>query len=325
MLFHYGKANYTHLTLKGSVCKNELMTEYKASGKFLITGEYLVLHGARALALPLRKKYQTLKVETENNGKIKWYATDENDQLWMSAEFTLPLLDISTSSDLKMAKELQAILRFIQKQHPHLFDSGLNFKTAMNFSTHWGLGSSSTLISVLSQWSGVNSYLLQKTFFGGSGYDIACATSVTPLIYQLQEEKKLITPVKWEPLFKHQLYFLYLGQKQDSREAMANFKRQTPHPTKEDIYQINELTEKCLVANELVPFQKLMREHELILSKLLGIKPVKVRIFSDFEGEIKSLGGWGGDFIMVAAKEDPTRYFRDRGHHLIFKWDDLIL
>ena len=34
-------------------------------------------------------------------------------------------------------------------------------------------------------------------------------------------------------------------------------------------------------------------------------------LFNDFKGAIKSLGAWGGDFILATAKQDPTAYFKD--------------
>jgi mevalonate kinase len=301
------------------------MTEYSATGKFLITGEYLILHGARALAVPLAKKIQSLTVTAIQSGKMNWKAFDENDHLWFSTEFFLPELDFNNPTDEKMALQLQGMLRFIEEQKPELFINNLSFETRMNFSSSWGLGSSSTLVSLLSQWSGIDAYLLQKKFFGGSGYDIACATATTPIIYQLQNQKPVVTPVTWSPSFKHNLYFLYLGQKQDSRDAMASFKKQTPVPSPEDILKINSLTEKFLTATDLKEFQLLMHEHEKLLSKLLGMTPVKEKLFSDFKGELKSLGGWGGDFIMVASEENPVSYFKAHGLNLLLKWDDLIL
>ena len=48
---------------------------YKSNGKFMLTGEYLVLKGATALALPL-KLGQSLDVEVseENENRIYWNA-----------------------------------------------------------------------------------------------------------------------------------------------------------------------------------------------------------------------------------------------------------
>ena len=39
---------------------------------------------------------------------------------------------------------------------------------------------------------------------------------------------------------------------------------------------------------------------------------------------IKSLGAWGGDFILATSKDDPTSYFKKKGFNTIFKFDDII-
>ena len=49
------------------------MSQFQAHGKFLLTGEYLVLKGALALAIPL-KLGQTLSVETCHGASLQWNA-----------------------------------------------------------------------------------------------------------------------------------------------------------------------------------------------------------------------------------------------------------
>ena len=49
------------------------MKKYHAHGKLLLTGEYLVLKGAMALAIPLNEG-QTLSVETSTEGGLLWRA-----------------------------------------------------------------------------------------------------------------------------------------------------------------------------------------------------------------------------------------------------------
>lgn len=300
------------------------MNEYKATGKFLITGEYLVLHGARSLAVPLLNKYQTLTVQLLGKKEINWDAYDEKNQRWLSVRFSLPYLDIISSSNQELGTKLLYILEYIQQKRPELFNQGLILTTRMNFSPTWGMGSSSTLITLLAEWASIDPYELQRLFFNGSGYDVACAKSPTPLIYNLYYGKPVITPVEWNPPYKKNLYFLYLGQKQDSREAMAQFKRQSPKPFGEDIEKINKLTKRFLHAETLFDFQKLMKDHESLIAKLIKVQPVKELLFQDFEGEIKSLGGWGGDFVMVASESNPEAYFNSKGYSLIFKWEDLF-
>lgn len=286
------------------------MTDYRASGKFLITGEYLVLHGAKALALPLTRMNQTLKITPDS--ELSWQAFDENDHLWLNyPEQTNELLE--------------SILSYIKKEKPHLFESGLRFETRMNFSPAWGLGSSSTFVSLLSQWSGVDAQELQKQFFKGSGYDVAAATQSSPFLYQLINGEPQVSQISWDPGFKDNLWFVYLGKKQDSREAMSSFKSKVKSPDRSLIESMNHLTDTFIQASTLNEFSGLISEHETFIGNLLEVEPVKKRLFPDFPGAVKSLGGWGGDFILAASENDPTEYFKSRGHKIIFKWSDLIL
>ena len=58
---------------------------------------------------------------------------------------------------------------------------------------------------------------------------------------------------------------------------------------------------------------------------MISKETIKNKLFYDFKGEIKSLGAWGGDFILVSSTKDPSRYFMDRGFNIIFKYNELIM
>ncbi|MDR9399409.1 MAG: GHMP kinase, partial [Salibacter sp.] len=62
--------------------------QFRANGKLLISGEYLVLDGAKALAVPSRYG-QSLDVQTRdaNQRKVEWRAMDENDRIWLEVWF----------------------------------------------------------------------------------------------------------------------------------------------------------------------------------------------------------------------------------------------
>ena len=45
--------------------------------------------------------------------------------------------------------------------------------------------------------------------------------------------------------------------------------------------------------------------------------------FKDFKGEIKSLGAWGGDFILASGDDSPS-YFKSKGYKTIIKFDDMV-
>ena len=42
------------------------------------------------------------------------------------------------------------------------------------------------------------------------------------------------------------------------------------------------------------------------------------------DGKIKSLGSWGGDFILVTTKNKDLTYFRNRGLNTIIPLKDMV-
>ena len=198
------------------------MTRFSAHGKILLTGEYLVLHGATALALPT-KLGQTLSVETRRATSLQWDAYKPNG-LWFTASYNPETLEVLDTTDPSKAEKLTRILQAVRSLNPQAFQLGLNFETHLEFDPSWGLGSSSTLLSLLAQWSEVNPYELLKMTIGGSGYDIACATAHTPIHYKLQNGEPLMQPVEFNPPFADRLFLVYQGQKQHSSDEVKAFR-----------------------------------------------------------------------------------------------------
>ena len=51
-------------------------------------------------------------------------------------------------------------------------------------------------------------------------------------------------------------------------------------------------------------------------------------MFKDFEGEVKSLGAWGGDFVMACTENDAeyvSRYFKNKGLDTVLTYKKLLL
>ena len=61
--------------------------EFYSNGKLLITGEYLVLDGAKAFALPT-KFGQNLIIEKGTNQEIKWTSFDSDGSIWLEETFS---------------------------------------------------------------------------------------------------------------------------------------------------------------------------------------------------------------------------------------------
>jgi mevalonate kinase len=303
---------------------------YRSNGKLLLTGEYVVLDRAKALAIPT-KYGQSLTVAANTTNTIIWKSYNELDELWFEDEFSVN--DSATKLRLKaknytdISKRLIQILRAAYDLNSEFLNSkqGYTITTHQNFNRLWGLGTSSTLINNIASWAQVDAYKLLEKTFKGSGYDIACAQHNNPITYQLRFARKpLVETIDFNPNFKSQLYFVYLNEKQNSREGITAYRKKAKVDA-EIIVNINLITEAMIGCETLSDFENLIVNHEAIISKLIDQKPIKTRLFKDFEGAIKSLGAWGGDFVLVTAKTDPTSYFNSKGFDVVIPYSEMVL
>ncbi len=303
------------------------MNRYYSHGKLLLTGEYVVLDGATALALPTTYG-QLLSVKNLGNQNLQWRSEDHNGQPWFEGKFYYEneILTCSSTNNQDVSDRLVDILNTAYRIAPNVKNKikGKNIITSLEFPKHWGLGTSSTLINNIAKWLGINPYELLKATFGGSGYDIACASSKSAILFRNIDDQPKVKSVVFDPVFKSHLYFVYLNKKQDSREGIAQYRKNNT-PLESTISEIDTLTEAILSSSNLEDFQQYITEHEAIISSRIKVAPIKSRLFSDFNGSIKSLGAWGGDFILVASYSDPRPYFESKGYHTIINYDDMIL
>lgn len=298
---------------------------FYSNGKLLLTGEYLVLDGARALAIPT-KKGQFLKVLPSNDSFIYWNSFDVNDQIWLFVKLDLKFKVIETSAP-DQTGFLVALLKAAKAFNPSFLESGYKVSTYLEFPNDWGLGSSSTLISNVAQWAEVDPFKLHFEVTNGSGYDIACATANQPLLYTLNDSPE-VEVLDWNPPFADQIYFIHLNQKQRSNQEVERYsKLKTSIDLKNVVNEISELTVRMIKAKDLNAFEEVCKEHEYILSSVLQVEPIKEQLFQMYQGGVvKSLGAWGGDFVMVTAQDnEELDYFRNKGYHTIFSFQDFLL
>ncbi|WP_299778013.1 GYDIA family GHMP kinase [uncultured Formosa sp.] len=301
------------------------MNRFYSNGKLLITAEYLVLNGAEALALPT-KFGQSLTVEENQSDYLNWQSFDNTNMLWLEAKFVLKDGKLQSKTDNELTNRLASILNTVIVLNPEFLkhNIGYNIKTHLDFPTNWGLGTSSTLINNIANWAKIDPYKLLKLTFGGSGYDIACASNNSPITYALEKKLPIIKPIVFHPDFSKHIYFVHLNQKQNSREGIAHYKSNTSDKSKA-ITAVNAITKALITCTDFNSFNSLIEAHEVIISDIINLKPVKHTLFPDFSGSIKSLGAWGGDFVMVTSKGNPTTYFNQKGYHTILPYQDMIL
>ncbi|RPH34169.1 MAG: GHMP kinase [Bacteroidales bacterium] len=298
-----------------------------SNGNLIITGEYFVLTGAKALAAPLKYGQQMMVTSIINDKpSLLWKATEQG-KPWFNANFNSEDLNIIDSNNDEIALGLQKLLSAALELKPLLFNDNTTyeFSSDIQFSISWGWGSSATLISNIANWAGIDPFELNKQVSSGSGYDIAASNSATPILYQLTKDGRKITPVAFKPEFRENIYFVYLGRKQKTSTSIEKtievIRRENMAST------ISELTERIATESSLKEFVRCIVEHEIIVSKTLKLPRVKSEYFNDFDGEIKSLGAWGGDFAMVISQLPKKRiknYFRDKGLETFFGFDEII-
>ena len=304
-----------------------MCTKFYSNGKLLLTGEYVVLDGAMALGIPT-KYGQSMEVNTSEIDGIHWQSLDGNGTIWFENSFMLSEL-ISTKNSATIPNTtkdtLLKILQEAKKLNPIFLSEskGWNVTTHLNFPRDWGLGSSSTLINNIAQWAAVNAFELLRNSFGGSGYDIAVAQNSSPILYKVQDGVPFVEEVRIHWNFTDNLFFVHLNQKQNSKEGIAQYRKVSISII--ELSTISTVTHSLLACETLSVFEKLIDKHEYLISEIIQTPTIKTQLFSDYPRSIKSLGAWGGDFILVTATQKDLDYFRDKGYNTIISFSEMIL
>ncbi|NJC28416.1 GYDIA family GHMP kinase [Neolewinella antarctica] len=298
-------------------------------GKLLLTGEYFVLDGVPALAVPT-KLGQRFAVNPTKGAGLAWRSFDPRGKEWFSTHLNWDGSVGYQRQANAFSKRLYQLLRAADELNP----GALVYATANNsvvshleFERLWGLGTSSTLISFVADWLEVDAFALLENTFGGSGYDLACATAKGPIVYTRDGTTPTIAALDWYPAWLDQTYFVYRNQKQNSREGIRSYRSVAiPEKTKEEVASLTAaLTEPTL---HLRSAQKILQNHERIVAATLSTQTVQEELFPDFPGQLKSLGAWGGDFIWALcelSKEKVEEYFNVRGYNTVITYREMIL
>lgn len=300
----------------------------KANGKLLITGEYFVLDGAKAVAVPT-KLGQTFKVKEQSRGyDLTWKSFDYQKKVWFSAKYSLYDFSILESTNKDTAKSLAKMLRACCQQNSDFLSNwkGYQVVSQLDFPLEWGLGSSSTLIQFLAEWAEVNPFILLFDTIGGSGYDVACASAEGPISYTLMPDQLSIDHLEQPLPFHQHWYFIYTGRKQSSAEEVAAYqalkKDKQPY-----LHKISDLSTALIKIRTLSELKDILLEHERLVGEYLGREPLG-KSFDDFPGVVKSSGAWGGDFFIAVSEvpeADTKKYFQQKGYKTMFSYKDLIL
>lgn len=300
---------------------------YYSNGKLLISGEYLVLKGAKALAFPVKFGQKIQVYKSDKFDGIHWESYMYED-LWFYAYLSYDLKIIETNK-IEIAERLKNIL-LVSKEMNNEFlkdNESLKVKSRSNFDFGWGIGSSSTLISNVAFWANIDPYELNRRIFGGSGFDIACSRNNKPFIFQLESNNHEIEKVQFNPVFKDKVLFVYLGNKQNTQSSIQSFQNNASFK-QNDIERISGLTEELADCQDIEVFMNALIKHEQIISHVLGTERIQDKYFKDFKGVVKSLGSWGGDFVMAVSQnsnEYMEQYFSNKGLDTFFTFEEISI
>jgi mevalonate kinase len=308
---------------------SETSMTFSSGAKLMITGEYLVLKGAWALAIPLKFR-QILKISEHPGVPALVWKTYEKGQHWFDAVYSLNEMVIGNANDFPVALNLREILMAARQLNPSFLKKEVRYEAVaeLDFRINWGLGSSSSLIANIAAWSGNDPFELNRIVSGGSGYDIAAAISDGPVMYRKTPSGQEFQRLTFYPGFHRNLYFAYLGKKRSSAMAVRKFNESAERDLSAEIKDIDRITKNLINTADFSEFKKLIKEHEKIISRVTCVPPLKEKQFNDFNGEIKSLGAWGGDFIMLATDmpaDYVTSWLRGKEMDTWFSFADLVL
>ena len=297
---------------------------FKSNGKILLSSEYLVMDGAKSIALPARLT-QDLIVSKCDKNTIEWFSHDMHNNLWYEDRFFVKNNNLVCESEKNVtSQKIISLFNHLSKTHKLANLLGNKFETRLNFKKDWGLGTSSTFVNNLAKWAKVDPYQLLFSTFKGSGYDIACCDLNHPIIFKKTRESIDVKKIKFKPPFIKNLFLIHLGKKQNTQLSIENYSKKK-FDRIELIKKINTITDEFIKCNELIHFEELIQEHESIISQATSIKPIQNSNFSDYkDGKIKSLGAWGGDFILVTTKNKDLSYFKKRGLETIIPLEDIV-
>ncbi len=284
----------------------------------MLFGEYAVLAGAWACALPVKFRQNFEITRKPGQGNVHWQSFDYDGKEWMNCTFNLA---DNTEQLLPVLKPLRNMLSHIEQERPDLCHAGFDFQVRIkaSFRKEWGLGSSSALIANLAQWAETDPFALMRVSFPGSGYDVATAFYDQAVLFRLEHEKPSVKQVKELPDFLNAYRVVFLGKKVNSRESVADVQSRIINLQQHADY-LDKLGMEALNAESPADFNTALTAYEHLLSEVLEMSPTGSH-FPEYPGFMKSLGAWGGDALL--AEYVPEAFEQVFGHLNSFKLGEI--
>ena len=305
------------------------MQTFFAPGKILLAGEYTVLLGLEAHAVPV-KSGQWLEFFAYNTPEnqaptVHFKALDEQGDIWLENTYDLD----SEAWRNAPARELDAFDKVLHLVGDDFWEPQTSYRleTRLEFGRDTGLGSSSTFIALMSQCFRLDPQKLQEQIFAGSGYDVAVACLGKPLSFWRNEKGAHYRSWKLPASLTQDWHVVFLGEKVNSRKSASAILQKLQEILAEPFYkqQFERVLNIVRDAETTASLEAALEMYQLLLAQLLEmetpykqlqLKPVK-------QGLCKWLGAWGGDMLLVNQTFLDTVPDFNKTYHCV-PWNEIV-
>lgn len=280
---------------------------YYSPGKILLCGEYGVLHGLEALALPVKKGqwmdiWAVANTELTKVLEVVWQSKDVNNNTWLEVAFQVDIEQLTFRGG-EVPQLLKHLWIHAIQENSQFFKTykTVRIETRLEFDQKSGLGSSSTWINNFCDWCRIDTHTAQLKVLNGSGYDVAIANVQKPLVFWLNNNVPNWSPWQLNIEISKLWTVVFLGAKVNSRNSVSSTETYKLVENSISKTMLDHVLDQIKTAETTGQMEMSLEIWQKLLSQLLGlptpydffkVEPVKF-------GLCKWLGAWGGDMILV--------------------------
>ena len=301
----------------------------------MLCGEYAVTIGVEALALPVSLGQWMYVWEFDSPGggdRLIWEAKEKDGSTWLNESFALPLetMEAETEKSSERDRSREVLHSMLSMVAEGFWKTGKSYRieTQLDFDRSSGLGSSSTMVANFARFAGLDAQKVQQKVLGGSGYDVAVAELGKGLVFWKNAEVANWDAWKLSADLTSKWKIVFLGKKQNSRNALADVKGKLMEIEKDDflMHQLQQVCAAVKMANQVPMLEAGLEMWQAILAMSLGLEtPYQHFKFQPTKGGLcKWLGAWGGDMLLINdVFEESEREALKK--YKIVDWNQLVL
>ena len=301
----------------------------------MLCGEYAVIVGVEALALPVSLGQWMYVWEFDSPGggdRLIWEAKEKDGSTWLNESFALPLetMEAETEKSSERDRSREVLHSMLSMVAEGFWKTGKSYRieTQLEFDRSSGLGSSSTMVANFARFAGLDAQKVQQKVLGGSGYDVAVAELGKGLVFWKNAEVANWDAWKLSADLTSKWKIVFLGKKQNSRNALADVKGKLMEIEKDDflMHQLQQVCAAVKMANQVPMLEAGLEMWQAILAMSLGLEtPYQHFKFQPTKGGLcKWLGAWGGDMLLINdVFEESEREALKK--YKIVDWNQLVL